>query len=282
MMLQRVLVLAVASFIGALLVACGADEAAGALEVGDVADPGDAVTAEALRDADAVPWPDAWSAVPACSEALAHFGPGFDLAIAPGTPPDNACPAWWPAGPARVDGVGATELRLTFLPDGPAVTATFREAPDLREGAFAVGDTVDAVAFLETCEIIFNAALALWRTDGTPLLYAELDVGFSNSTEWRVACDAVHPCPSAELDATLGGGCRRPDDECSTGNRLLPVTVALAPGAVLSVDLGPAHALTAADATWQAVARGWSAGSVAGGCTDFFGHGFTVVAVRTP
>jgi hypothetical protein len=276
----RLLALLVTSFVGFVLVACGADEAAGALEAGDVAALGDALTDSALPDG-AAAWPDAWSAVPACSEALAHFGPGLGLEIAPGTPPDNACPAWWPAGPARVDGVGAAELRLTFLPDGPAVTATFDDAPDLRDAAFAVGDTVDAVAFVERCEIIFNSALALWRPDGTPLLYAEQDSGFSNSTEWRAACDAVHPCPSAELDATLGGGCRLPDDECSTGNRLLPVAVALAPGAVLSVDLGPAHALTAGDATWQAVARGWSA-VARDTCMDFFGHGLTVVAVRAP
>ena len=242
---------------------------------------GDDGAADAPLDGAEADGPDPWADVPACSVALAHLYPSVTLDLPADLPADNACPAWWPAGAAVVDAMGADVLRFTFVPDGPAVTATFTNAPDLRDAALAVGDAVDAVAFVERCEVILNSALALWRPDGTPLLYAENDVGFSNSTEWRAACDAVHPCPSAALDATLGGGCALPDGVCSTHNRLLPVTVALAPGAVLSVDPGPAHAVTDGHATWLAAASGWRAGT-AGSCTDFFGQGLGVVAARRP
>jgi hypothetical protein len=220
-----------------------------------------------------------WLVPPACSDLVTHSsGPRVSVAFAEGTPPDHACPAWWRGGPATIDLLTVDTLGLTFLPDGPRVTATFSNSPGLSGASFVAGDTVDAAAFHESCEgILINDALVIWRADGTPMLFAD-SRSFSNAGEWRAACDAVHRCPSDALD-TAALGCRLPDDECSTGSRLLPVSVATGDGASLVVEPGGVRTLTADGATWQAAALGWKAEPL---CTDGFGYGIHVVVVRNP
>lgn len=258
---------ALASLCVVLLVACGAS--------GDAADAAGLEPAEGLAaETDAPTWPPAWwFDVPECPEQVTP-APWLHVTFAPDTPPD------WRAGPATVDALTDRVLELTFLPDGPQVTATFENAPDLRDAAFAVGDTVDATAFAEDGDIIHNNAFVIWHLDGALLLYAEHYAGFSNATGWRGACDTVHPCPVASLQEGAVG-CRLPDDDCVVQHRRVPISVATDQDGLLVVESAGAQTLTTDGVTWSAVARGATSRCLPD-CVDCFDGGFSVVVFREP
>lgn len=223
--------------------------------------------------------PDLSENPPVCSHAASQYGPRVSVAFEEGTPPDHACPAWWRAGSALIDSVEAKELVFTFQPEGPQVTATLENAPHLTGGVFAPGDTLDAVAFHESCEgIIINDALVLWRSDGTVLFYAANQGSITNAHGWRDVCDPVHPCPRGSLQQDAEG-CLMPDTDCSVGNRLVPVVLELDASESLVIEAGAVHTVVNDDVAWSVRSIGYKA-STHGPCTEFSHDSVSVVALR--